>query len=70
VSARSSSELAFARLKLVVDLEKTLYLLPCAVLRICGFRYVPAIKCSDGRVSPPCIIRQLHRRNLLAAFSF
>jgi hypothetical protein len=57
IKSRSQSELAFSRLKMVVDLEKTLYMLPCPILRMCGFRYVPAQTCSDGSMSPACIVR-------------
>ncbi len=57
ISARAQSELAFSRMKLVVDLEKTLYLLPSPILRICGFRFVPALKCQNGSCAPACVLR-------------
>jgi hypothetical protein len=65
IKSRSQSELAFSRLKMVVDLEKTLYMLPCPILRMCGFRYVAAQTCSDGSMSPACIVRSTLSSNYM-----
>ena len=59
VMNRAQSEIIFARTRLVLDLEQTLYLLPRPILRICGFRYIPAQRCDDGSISPPCVIRSV-----------